>query len=87
MAYCDADKESMHVIGREQVPLIIYFVTHRHIARQELSKHIPTGASTFNNMTSIARQRFSTHASLTVEAVFSAWSMQSGYKEVFSNVK
>jgi hypothetical protein len=34
--------------------------------------------------TSIARQLISKHASLRREAVFSAWSMQSGYKEVFS---
>jgi hypothetical protein len=33
---------------------------------------------------STARQRISKHASLTIQAVFSAWSMQSGYKERFS---
>jgi hypothetical protein len=35
---------------------------------------------------SIAKQRVSKHASLTIEAVFSAWSVQSGYKEMFSSV-
>jgi hypothetical protein len=35
----------------------------------------------------IARQRISKHSSLTIEAVFSAWFMQSGYKEVFSSMK
>jgi hypothetical protein len=36
--------------------------------------------------THTARQRISTHASLTIEAVFSAWSVQSAYKEVFSSI-
>jgi hypothetical protein len=34
-----------------------------------------------------ARQRISKHASLTIEAVFAAWSMQSGYKEVFGSIE
>jgi hypothetical protein len=38
-------------------------------------------------MTSVARKRISKHASLTIEAVFSAWSVQSGYKEVFSSIE
>jgi hypothetical protein len=42
---------------------------------------------TRSNRTSIARQRISKHASLTIEAVFSAWSVQSGYKEVFSSIE
>jgi hypothetical protein len=45
-------------------------VTYRPIARQRLGKHIPAGANALNNMTSIARQRISKHASLTIEAVF-----------------
>jgi hypothetical protein len=36
---------------------------------------------------SIARQRISKHASLIIEAVFSAWSVQSGYKEVFGSIE
>jgi hypothetical protein len=38
-------------------------------------------------MTSIARQRISKHASVSIEAVFSIWAMQSGYKEVFGSSK
>jgi hypothetical protein len=46
-----------------------------------LGKHIPTRG---NNRTSIARQLPSRHASLTREAVFSVWSVQIDYMEVFS---
>jgi hypothetical protein len=63
------------------------FVMYRPFARQRLGKHIPAGANTHNNRTSIARQRISKHASLTIEAVFSARSLQSCYKEVFSSIK
>jgi hypothetical protein len=35
----------------------------------------------------IDRQRLGKHASLTIEAVFSAWSVQSGYKEVLSSIE
>jgi hypothetical protein len=45
-------------------------VTHRLISAQA------------NIRPSIARQRISKYASLMVEAVFLAWSVQSGYKEV-----
>jgi hypothetical protein len=62
-------------------------VTYRHIARQRLGKHIPAGANARRNRTSIARQRSSKHASLTIEAVVSAWSVLSGYKEVFSSIE
>jgi hypothetical protein len=62
-------------------------MTYKPIARQRLGKHIPTGANELNNRTSVARQRISKHASLTIEAVFSAWSVQSGYKEVFGNIE
>jgi hypothetical protein len=55
-------------------------MTYRPIARQQLGKHIPAGAKTLSNRASIARQRISKHASLTVEAVFSAWSVESDYK-------
>jgi hypothetical protein len=37
-------------------------------------------------MTSVAKQRISKHA-LTIEAMFSAWSAQSGYKEVFGSIE
>jgi hypothetical protein len=60
-------------------------VTCIPIARQRLGKHIPAEENARNNRTSIARQRISKNASLTIEAVFTAWSVQSGYKEVFSN--
>jgi hypothetical protein len=54
------------------------------IEKQRLSKHIPTEAKARNNRTSISRQRISKHASLTIEAMFSASSLQSGYKEGLS---
>jgi hypothetical protein len=62
-------------------------VTYRPIARQRLGKHIPAGSNGPNIRTSIVRQRISKHTSLTIEAVFSAWSVQNGYKEVFSGIK
>jgi hypothetical protein len=55
-----------------------YTVTYRPIARQRLGKHIPAGANA---------QQISKQVSLTVEAVFSAWSVQSGYKEVFGSIE
>jgi hypothetical protein len=58
-------------------------VTYRPIARQRLGKHFPSRASGHNNKASITRQRISKHDSLTMEAVFPAWSLQSGYKGVF----
>jgi hypothetical protein len=45
------------------------------------------GANALNIRTSIAEQRISKHTSLTIEAVFSAWSMRSGYKEVFGSME
>jgi hypothetical protein len=59
-------------------------VTCIPVARQRLSKRIPTEANARNNRTIIARQRISKHTSLTIELVFSAWSVQSRYKEGFS---
>jgi hypothetical protein len=38
-------------------------------------------------MTPIARLRISKHASLIIEAVFSAWYVQCGYKEVFGIIE
>jgi hypothetical protein len=58
----------------------VYTVTCIPIARQRLGKHIPAEANARNNKTSIAGQRISKRASLTIEAVFSVWSVQSGYK-------
>jgi hypothetical protein len=62
-------------------------VTCIPIARQGHGKHIPAGAKSRNNRTSIARQRISKHAALTVDGVFSPWSVQSGYKEVLSSIE
>jgi hypothetical protein len=64
-----------------------HIITCIPIAMKRLGKHIPAEANVRNNRTSNARQQFSKHASLTIGAVFSAWSVQSGYKEVFSSVK
>jgi hypothetical protein len=68
------------------VPSVERTVTNIPIARQWLGKHIPVQAYA-HSRTSIARQRTSQHASLTIEAVFSVWSVQSGYKEVFSRTE
>jgi hypothetical protein len=57
------------------------------IARQRLGKHIPAQANSLKNTTSIARQRISKHTSLKIEAVFSACSVQNGYKEVFGRTE
>jgi hypothetical protein len=62
-------------------------VTYRSVARQRLCKHIPAGAKARNNRTSIGEQQISNHASLTIEALFSASSVQSGYKEVFGSIE
>jgi hypothetical protein len=58
--------------------LLNNIVTYRPIARQRLSKQIPVGANARNSRISTARQRISKHTSITIEDVFSAWSMQSG---------
>jgi hypothetical protein len=60
---------------------MFHIVTCIPIARQRLGKDIPARANARKNMTSIARQRISKHASLTIEAA-----VQSGYTEVFSIV-
>jgi hypothetical protein len=64
----------------------IHAVTCIPIARQRLGKHIPSQANARNSRTSIAMQWFSKHTSLITEAVFSAWSVQGGYKEVFGRI-
>jgi hypothetical protein len=46
------------------------------------SVNILAQANSRNDKTSVARQRISKHT-LTIEAVFSAWYVQSGCKEVF----
>jgi hypothetical protein len=66
---------------------MLSIVTSISIARQRPGKHIPAGANARNNRTSIAKQRISKHATLTIEAVFSTWSVQSEYKEVFSSIE
>jgi hypothetical protein len=68
-------------------PQSLHNVTCIPIARQRLGKHNPAGANARDNRTSIAKQRISIHASLTIEVVFSAWSVRSGYKEVFGSVR
>jgi hypothetical protein len=64
-----------------------YIVTYRPTARQRLCTHIPVGANARNSRTYIARQWSSKHASLILETVIFVWSMQSGYKEVFSSTE
>lgn len=71
----------------EENPGLLYIVTCIPIVRQWLHEHITAQANARNGRTSTARQRTSQHASLTIEAVFSAWSVQSCYKEVFSSIK
>jgi hypothetical protein len=55
-------------------------VTCIPIAMQRHGKNVPAGANARNIRMSIARQRISKHASLTVESVFSAWPVPRGYK-------
>jgi hypothetical protein len=61
-------------------------VTCVPIARQRLGKHNPGRSNAHKNGTAIARQRISKHDSLIIKAVFSAWPVQSGYKEVFRSI-
>jgi hypothetical protein len=56
-------------------------------AKQRLAKHIPAQADTRNNTTSIARQQINKNISLTIEAVFSAWSVQSDYENEFGSIR
>jgi hypothetical protein len=58
-------------------------MTCKPIASQRLGKHIPAEANARNNKTSTATQGISKHSSLTIEVVFSVWSVQSGYKEEY----
>jgi hypothetical protein len=62
-------------------------VTYLPIARQRLCKYIAAEGNAHNNRTSIVRQWISKEESLTIEAVFSAWPVQSGYKEVFGIIE
>jgi hypothetical protein len=62
----------------------IHTVTCILIARQRLGKHTPVAANVRNSSMSTVRQRISKHASLIIEAVLSAWSVQNGYKEGFN---
>jgi hypothetical protein len=59
-------------------------VTCIPISRQRLGKHIPAGANAHDDRMSVARQRTSKHASLTIETVFSVWSVSRGYKRTQS---
>jgi hypothetical protein len=56
-------------------------VMYRPSARQQLSKHIPTGAKGRNNRTSITRRRINKEAALTIEAIFSEWSCKEFIKK------
>jgi hypothetical protein len=66
---------------------VAYIVTCTPIARQRLGKHIPAQGNARNIKTFIVMQRISKHASLTTEAVFSVWPVQSGYKKVFGSIE
>jgi hypothetical protein len=56
-------------------------------AKQRLGKQILAEADTPKSRTSIAMQRISKHASLTIESMFSEWSVQSRCKEVFGSIE
>jgi hypothetical protein len=68
---------------RFKIEFFLNSVRYRPIAKQRLGKDIPAEANERNNRTSIARQRISKYASLTIEAV-SVWFMRSSYNEGFS---
>jgi hypothetical protein len=53
------------------------------IARQRLAKHILAEAE---NIKSIAMQRHSKHASLTIQVMFSLWSVPKIYKKAQPNI-
>jgi hypothetical protein len=65
----------------------LYIVMCMPIARQRLGKYVTERTNVRKNRTSIARQRISKHASLTMQAVFSVGSLQIGYKEVFGRTE
>jgi hypothetical protein len=75
------------LVNRGNIILWLNIVTRIPVAGQRLGKHIPAEANARNNRTPIARQRISKHASLSIETVFSARSVQSGYKEVFGSLE
>jgi hypothetical protein len=50
-------------------------------------KDIPAQAYALNYRTSIVKQRSCKHASLTIEAVFFEWFVQSGYRQVFGSIE
>jgi hypothetical protein len=54
------------------------------IARQWLNKYIHTQANVHDNRMSVVRQQRGTHALSTVQAVFSVWPVQRGYKRTHS---
>jgi hypothetical protein len=62
-------------------------VTCIPIVRQWLGKHIPAQAKARNSKISFARRLIRKHTSLTIDAVFSDWFLQNGYKEVFSRTQ
>jgi hypothetical protein len=87
LCLCQLEDYCKQILVFEEFVTRLNIVTYRSIVRQLLGKHILAGAKERSNRTPIARQRFNNHASLIIEAVFSAWSVQSGYKEVFSSIK
>jgi hypothetical protein len=64
------------------IDVIVPYIT---TARQRLGKHIQAEENPRDNRMSIARQRISKHTSRTTGVVLSAWSVQNGYKLLFSN--
>lgn len=64
----------------------IDIVMYIFIDRYWLSKHISAEGNMQNSSMFTARQRISKH-SLTLDAVFFAWSVQSGYNEVFGSLE
>jgi hypothetical protein len=73
-------KNEKRVITSDRNIKIEHNVTCIPIARQRLVKLIHAGANALDNRTCIARQRRGKHASSTIEAVSSVWSVPNVYK-------
>jgi hypothetical protein len=82
--YESKNPETLHVSNHHKQHKYCDVYTH---CWQRHGKHIPAEENARNNRTSTARQRVGKHTPLTIEVVFSGWSVQSGYKEVFSSMK
>jgi hypothetical protein len=70
-----------------QICSAVHIMKYGPIARQRLGKQIPARAYLRNRLASVAGQRVSKQAFSLIEAVFSAWSVQSGYIEVFGSIE